>query len=60
MNILQLFRNNNKLPETIAADSLARQARMKEKIEQIKSDMGEKWILHQCNKVTKLDKPRSF
>jgi len=60
MNILQLLRKNNPLPEMITADSLARQARMSEKLAQIKSDMGEKWILHPCHKVTKLDKPRGF
>ena len=60
MNILQLLRKNNPLPEMLTADSLARQARMSEKLAQIKSDMGEKWILHPCHKVAKLDKPRGF
>ena len=60
MNILQLLRKNNPLPETITADSLARQARMSEKLAQIKSDMGDKWIMHPSNKVTKLNKPRGF
>ena len=60
MNILQLLRKNNPLPETLTVDSIARQARMAEKLAQIKSDMGEKWILHPCHKVAKLDKPRGF
>jgi len=60
MNILQLLRKNNPLPEMLTADSIARQARMSEKLAQIKSDMGEKWILHPCHRVTKLDKPRSY
>jgi len=60
MNIMQLLRNNNPLPEMLTADSLARQARMAEKREQAISELGEKWILHPCHKVTKLDKPRGF
>ena len=60
MNILSLLKKNKALPEQLEADTLIRQAKMTEKLAQIKSDMGEKWILHPCHKVAKLDKPRGF
>ena len=60
MNILKLLRNNNALPDTLTADSLARQARMAEKLAIIKAEMGEKYILHPSHKVTKLDQPKGY
>lgn len=60
MNLYQLLRKNKPLPETLTADSLARQARMAEKLAIIKAEMGEKYILHPKHKVTKLDKPKGY
>ena len=60
MNIFNLFRKNNPLPEQLEADTLIRQARMTEKRENAIRELGEKWILHPCNKVNKLDTPRGF
>ena len=60
MNLFQLLRNNKPLPETLTADSLARQARMAEKLAIIKAEMGESYILHPKHKVNKLDKPKGY
>lgn len=60
MNLFQLLRNNKPLPEALTADSLARQARMAEKLAIIKAEMGEKYILHPKHKVTKLAKPKGY
>ena len=60
MNILNLLKKNKALPEQLEADTLIRQARMAEKREQAIKDLGEKWILHPCHKVVKLNTPRGF
>ena len=60
MNLLNLLKKNKTLPEQLEADTLMRQARMAEKREQAIKELGEKWIMHPCHKVAKLDKPRGF
>lgn len=58
-NVLKLIRTSSR-DTSQDQERLNRQQRMAEKLAQIKSDMGEKWILHPCHKVAKLDKPRGF
>lgn len=60
MNLLNLLKKNKILPEQLEANTLIRQARMAEKREQAIKELGEKWIMHPCHKVAKLDKPRGF
>ena len=42
----------------LEAESKARAQRNADRIEQIKQDMGEKWVLHPSHKKGKLDEPR--
>ena len=60
MNIFNLLKKNNPLPKQLEADTLIRQARMAEKRQQAINELGEKWILHPCHKVNKLNTPRGF
>lgn len=59
-DIVMLFRRNQ--VEAPTADMLARQAGMAERnakrLQAIKEEMGEKWILHPAHKKTRLDEPR--
>lgn len=51
----------SKMPETnpdLEKEIAERQKRMRDRMEEIKSEMGEKYILHPCHKKTRLDEPR--
>ena len=49
---------NQELHEKLEAESIARRKRNEERIEQIKAEMGEKYILHPSHNKTRLDEPR--
>jgi len=49
---------NNELLSDIEAESVARRKRNAERMEKIKADMGEKYILHPNHKRGRLDEPR--
>ena len=58
--LLERFTNNanQELHEKLEAESAARRKRNAERIEQIKAEMGEKYIMHKANMKHKLDEPR--
>lgn len=58
--IIDTFKHetNQELHDKLEADSVARRKRNEARIEKIKADMGEKYILHPCHTKTKLDEPR--
>ena len=49
---------NDKLLSDIEAESAARRKRNVERMEKIKAEMGEKYILHPSHMKHKLDEPR--
>ena len=49
---------NQDLLAKVEAESAARRKRNEERIEKIKADMGEKYILHPNHKRGRLDEPR--
>ncbi len=49
---------NQDLLAKVEAESAARRKRNEERIEQIKAEMGEKYILHPSHTKTRLDEPR--
>ena len=58
--IIELFKRetNNELHDKLQAESIARRKRNEERIEAIKKEMGEKYILHPSHTKTRLDEPR--
>ena len=63
LNIKQLierFKNNvnQELHDKLEAESAARRKRNVERMEKIKTEMGEKYILHKSHMKHKLDEPR--
>ena len=63
LNIKQLierFKNNvnQELHDKLEAESAARRKRNEARIEKIKAEMGEKYILHPSHMKHKLDEPR--
>ena len=58
--IIELFKRetNNELHDKLQAESIARRKRNEERIEAIKKEMGEKYILHKNHTKTRLDEPR--
>ena len=63
LNIKQLierFKNNvnQELHDKLEAESAARRKRNVERMEKIKAEMGEKYILHPSHMKHKLDEPR--
>lgn len=49
---------NDELREKLEAESAARRKRNEARIEAIKAEMGEKYILHPSHTKTRLDEPR--
>ena len=49
---------NDELHDKLEAESAARRKRNEERMEKIKAEMGERWILHPSHTKTKLDEPR--
>lgn len=49
---------NDELHDKLEAESVARRKRNAERMEKIKADMGEKYILHPNHKRGRLDEPR--
>ena len=49
---------DNELHDKLEAESAARRKRNEERIEKIKAEMGEKYILHPSHTKTRLDEPR--
>ena len=49
---------DNELHDKLEAESAARRKRNEERMEKIKADMGEKYILHPNHKRGRLDEPR--
>lgn len=63
LNIKQIIakfkqQTHDELREKLEAESAARRKRNEARIEQIKAEMGEKYILHPSRTKTKLDEPR--
>ena len=58
--IIDLFKQqtNDDLLAKVEAESAARRKRNEARIEKIKAEMGERWILHPSHTKTKLDEPR--
>lgn len=60
MKLLDIFRKT--APASPTAEELLNQSGMRERnearIEAIKKEMGEKWILHPAHKKSRLDEPR--
>ncbi len=58
--LLEMFKQetNEAFYAKLEAESKARAQRNADRIEQIKQDMGEKWVLHPSHKKGKLDEPR--
>lgn len=58
--LIQKFKQetNEAFYAKLEAESKARAQRNADRIEQIKQDMGEKWVLHPSHKKGKLDEPR--
>ena len=49
---------DNELHDKLEAESAARRKRNEERIEKIKAEMGDKYILHPNHKRGRLDEPR--
>ena len=49
---------DNELHDKLEAESAARRKRNEERMEKIKAEMGEKYILHPNHKRGRLDEPR--
>jgi hypothetical protein len=49
---------DQELHDKLEAESLARRKRNEQRIEQIKTEMGDKWVLHPSHKKSRLDEPR--
>lgn len=63
LNIKQIIESfkrqaNQALLEKVEAESAARRKRNEERIEKIKAEMGDKWVLHPSHKKSRLDEPR--
>ena len=63
LNVRQLierFKNNTnqELHERLEIESIARRRRNEQRMEAIKEEMGEKYILHPSHMKTKLEEPR--
>lgn len=63
LNIKQIIESfkrqaNQDLLEKVEAESAARRKRNEERIEAIKAEMGDKWLLHPSHKKSRLDEPR--
>ena len=63
LNIKQIIESfkrqaNQDLLEKVEAESAARRKRNEERIEAIKAEMGDKWVLHPSHKKSRLDEPR--
>ena len=58
--LIEMFKQetNEAFYAKLEAESQARAQRNVERIEKIKQDMGEKWILHPSHTKGKLDEPR--
>ena len=58
--LIQLFKQqtNNDLMSTLEAESQARAERNVERMEKIKAEMGEKYIMHPVHTKGKLNEPR--
>lgn len=58
--LIEMFKQetNDEFYAKLEAESQARAQRNMERIEKIKQDMGEKWILHPSHTKGKLDEPR--
>lgn len=58
--IIARFKNNTnqELHDKLAAESAARRKRNEKRIEAIKKEMGEKYILHPSHTKSRLDEPR--
>ena len=58
--IIERFKNNvnQELHDKLEAESAARRKRNVERMEKIKAEMGEKYILHPNHKRGRLDEPR--
>ena len=58
--LIERFKNNvnQELHDKLEAESAARRKRNEERMEKIKAEMGERWILHPSHTKTKLDEPR--
>jgi len=58
--IISAFKQDvdNELHDKLEAESVARRKRNEERMEKIKAEMGERWILHPSHTKTKLDEPR--
>ena len=58
--IISAFKQDvdNELHDKLEAESAARRKRNVERMETIKAEMGERWILHPSHTKTKLDEPR--
>ena len=58
--LIELFQKqtNEEFYAKLEAESVARAQRNVERMEQIKADMGEKWIMHPSHTKGRLDEPR--
>lgn len=58
--IISVFKQDvdNELHDKLEAESVARRKRNVERMEKIKAEMGEKYILHPNHKRGRLDEPR--
>lgn len=58
--LMEMFKKDaaEDLSAKIEAESVARRKRNEERIEAIKKEMGEKWVLHPSHRKTKLEEPR--
>ena len=59
MTMIDIIRKFVKQPEsTVSFDLDGMRQRNQARLEQIKAEMGDKWILADCNKKSRLDTPR--
>jgi hypothetical protein len=58
--LIQKFKQetNDELMSKLELESVARRKRNEARIEAIKQEMGERWVLHPSHKKGKLDEPR--
>ena len=58
--LIERFKNNvnQELHDNLEAESAARRKRNVERMEKIKAEMGEKYILHPSHMKHRLDEPR--
>ena len=56
--LIEMFKRESTVTPQMLLDMDGMRQRNQERIEQIKIDMGDKWILHPSHNKTRLDTPR--